>query len=188
VKLVQNIETERLLLAVPEPSHARQLAQIGNDRLITDNLATMPFPYRYEDALSWISAVQGMSAGAAFVIIEKQTGQVLGCCGSGPIDDKDEIDFGYWLGVPFWRQGFATEAGGAVLDYVFGADQFAVITTDCQIDNDASLRVLEKLGFEVAGHRYRFSAATGTKLKTFKMKLFLKDWRQQGSCTSAKTV
>lgn len=172
------IETERLLLVAPEHGHAGELARLGNERAITDNLATMAFPYGREDAIFWIDAVAIMTAGAAFVINLKQTSEVIGCCGSGPVDDKDEIDFGYWLGREFWGNGLATEAGFAVLKHVFDKYRFDIITTDCQIENTASMAVLEKLGFRQVGQRYRYSASTGANMKTVKVELAHKDWRQ----------
>ena len=182
------LETERLILRKPAAVDAENLARLGNDRTITDQLATMPFPYTTQDAMSWISAVGDMESGAAFLIIEQTTQQPVGCCGSGPVDDKDEIDFGYWLGTNFWGQGYASEAGHAVLNHVFVRYGFEVITTDCLIDNRASLRVLEKLGFRRSGCRERFSVAVGKNVKTVKMQLFGKDWRHQNPCTGSRTV
>lgn len=176
--MTENLQTGRLRLQKPSHAHAQALALLGNNRAITDKLATMPYPYGLNDAISWIDAVDNMQSGSAFLVFLQETDTLIGCCGSGPVDDKDEIDFGYWIGENYWGKGFATEAGQAVLDHVFEKDNFDLITTDCQIDNAASLRVLEKLGFKKVGHRTRFSASTGTQMQTIKVQLSFDEWRQ----------
>lgn len=174
---MESLQTQRLVLRRPTYDDAAELAILGNNRRITDKLATMPYPYDISDAHFWIDGVNAMQKGAAFIIRLKDTEELVGCCGSGPVDDKDEIDFGYWIGESFWGNGFASEAGQAVLDHVFNIDRFDVITTDCQCDNQASLRVLEKLGFKQVGYRTRFSVSCGQLVETIKVQLSFNDWR-----------
>ena len=45
-------------------------------------------------------------------------GALIGMSGLDPRTDGAEL--GYWLGVPFWGRGYATEAVRAVIDYAFG--------------------------------------------------------------------
>jgi RimJ/RimL family protein N-acetyltransferase len=53
--------------------------------------------------------------------------------------------------VPFWGNGYATEAARALIDYVFDADGHQVIAAGARISNPASRRVLEKCGFQWTG-------------------------------------
>jgi RimJ/RimL family protein N-acetyltransferase len=67
-------------------------------------------------------------------------------------------EIGYWIGRPYWGQGFMTEACSALLteaDEALGCeDRVAGVFTD----NPGSARVLEKLGFERCGQpEYYFS-------------------------------
>ena len=160
------------------------MAQMANDRLIADNLATMPHPYSLDDAYHWIRIVGEMAVGAAFSIVLKNTGQFVGVCGSGPIDDNDEIDFGYWIGVEHWGSGYATEAGRAVLSHVFETFQFDVITTDFKLENAASGKVLQKLGFEQMGQRVRHCEAMGRDMATMKVQLQRKNWDISKRCAT----
>ena len=64
-------------------------------------------------------------------------------------DDAPEI--GYWLGVPFWGNGYATEAARALIDHAFGDLGYAVLTAGARVSNPASRRVLEKCGFQWTG-------------------------------------
>ena len=76
-------------------------------------------------------------------------GSLIGACGIDVRQDGAEL--GYWLGVPFWGCGYATEAVRAVIDYGFGALGYEVLHSGARVSNLASRRVLEKCGFQWSG-------------------------------------
>ncbi len=65
---------------------------------------------------------------------------------------KDIFELGYILGRQHWRQGYLGEAAEAVLDYTFLELAARRVMADTDPDNDASIRLLEKLGFQKEGH------------------------------------
>jgi RimJ/RimL family protein N-acetyltransferase len=58
---------------------------------------------------------------------------------------------GYWIGVPFWRNGFATEAGAALTDFAFRALGLNRVQAHHFARNPASGRVLLKIGLRREG-------------------------------------
>ena len=58
----------------------------------------------------------------------------------------DAADFGFVLNRRQWGHGYATEAAGAVLNWLKSADAIKRIYATCDFENVASVRVLEKLG------------------------------------------
>ncbi len=66
-------------------------------------------------------------------------------------DGEGSAEIGYWLGRPYWGQGFATEAAGALIAYAFRNDACERLTCGHFLDNPASARVIEKLGFVLVG-------------------------------------
>jgi len=62
-------------------------------------------------------------------------------------------ELGYWLGVPFWNKGYATEALHAVIDYAFTDLNHEAVQAGARVTNPASRRVLEKCGFQWTGVR-----------------------------------
>ena len=64
-------------------------------------------------------------------------------------DDTPEI--GYWLGVPYWNKGYATEALHALIDYAFTDLTHDAVQAGARVTNPASRRVLEKCGFQWTG-------------------------------------
>jgi ribosomal-protein-alanine N-acetyltransferase len=61
------------------------------------------------------------------------------------------MELGYWLGEPFWGAGYAAEACRAVVAYAFAAHAPERVQARVIVGNDASARVLEKVGFREEG-------------------------------------
>jgi len=82
---------------------------------------------------------------------------VIGTCGIMLQEETPEL--GYWLGVPYWNQGYATEALHAVIDYAFTDLAHEAVQAGARVTNPASRRVLEKCGFQWTGvGLYRISS------------------------------
>jgi RimJ/RimL family protein N-acetyltransferase len=141
------LETERLCLRAPRFEDAKPIAALINDRRIAENTARIPHPYTVADAKDWIDIVSATEGVEAFVIT--MAGEIIGGCG---IEDRNGVpELGYWLGVPFWGNGYATEAARALIDHAFGARGHDAIIAGARISNPASRRVLEKCGFQWTG-------------------------------------
>ena len=101
--------------------------------------------------------------------IAKQTilvdGQVAGNIVS--FEQFGERQVGYWLGRNYWGQGFATRALAAFLRQVKARPLYARVAKH----NLASLRVLEKCGFTLAGEDSEFSDTHGEVVEEFILKL-----------------
>ena len=67
------------------------------------------------------------------------------------------LNIGYWLGTPYWRHGYMTEALRALVNHVFALTPADAIFCGAFADNRASLRVQEKAGFFIAGETMLFS-------------------------------
>ena len=65
--------------------------------------------------------------------------------------DEVHPEIGYWLGVPYWGQGYATEAVRALIDHAFGDLGHQALQAGARVSNPASRRVLEKCGFQWTG-------------------------------------
>ena len=118
----------------------------------------------------------------AFVLFEKASGTIIGVAGYGPAEDGGPIDFGYWLGLDYWGQGYATEAGSAVLTHAFCIGRVDEIVTDCRIDNPGSRRVLDKLGFQFVGPGKRYSLGADEETETEVIRLTCDDWLAIKAC------
>jgi RimJ/RimL family protein N-acetyltransferase len=100
-----------------------------------------------EEAERFSAAVNRQDGETVFAIT--LDGALIGCCGIDLRPDGPEL--GYWLGVPFWGNGYATEAARAVIDCAFCELGHQALRSGARVSNPASRRVLEKCGFQWTG-------------------------------------
>jgi RimJ/RimL family protein N-acetyltransferase len=150
------LETKRLAMRAPRLGDAKAVAALANDRRIAENTARIPHPYKLTDAQGFIAGAN-KAAGEAVFLITLRDATVIGACGVVMQDENAEL--GYWLGVPYWGKGYATEALHAVIDYAFTDLEHTALQAGARVTNPASRRVLEKCGFQWTGvGLYRISA------------------------------
>ena len=147
--IVPVLATARLVLRAPRRSDIKAIAVLANDRRIAANTARIPHPYAIEDAEQFIAAVNKREGEACFAVT--LDGAPIGVCSVDLREDGPEL--GYWLGVPFWGRGLATEAARALIDHAFGDLEHETLISGARVNNPASRRVLEKCGFQWTGVR-----------------------------------
>jgi RimJ/RimL family protein N-acetyltransferase len=141
------LETERLVLRAPRLADAKAIARLVSDRRVAENTTRIPHPYRIDDAEQFVASVNRQARESVFAIV--LDGEVIGMCGVEPREVEAEV--GYWLGVPYWGRGYATEAIRAVIDHAFGDLGHEALQAGARVTNQASRRVLEKCGFQWSG-------------------------------------
>jgi RimJ/RimL family protein N-acetyltransferase len=142
------LETKRLALRAPRLEDAKTMVALANDRHIAENTARIPHPYKMSDAQGFIAGANKAGGEAVFVITLRDK-TLIGACGIRMQETTPEL--GYWLGVNYWRNGYATEALHAVIDYAFTDLAHEALQAGARVTNPASRRVLEKCGFQWTG-------------------------------------
>ena len=154
--------TERLLLRPGWQEDAPALARAIAEEAIVRNLASAPWPYDLTAAEAFL-ATERRPDEASFLVFRRTMGapQLVGSAGLGR-RPGGEIELGYWIARRHWGRGFATEASRAMLAAARDALRLPRIHAGHFLDNPASGRVLEKLGFRPTGVvTQRFSAGRG---------------------------
>ena len=146
------LETERLILRAPKLDDAKHIAALANDKRIAENTRRIPHPYAHADAEDFIAA-SNVPQGDINFLIATRAGVPMGVCGiaQDPHQDDDLQEIGYWLGTPFWTEGYATEAVRALIDFSFTELNHAALQAGARVTNPASRRILEKCGFQWTG-------------------------------------
>jgi RimJ/RimL family protein N-acetyltransferase len=147
--IVPVLTTARLVLRAPRRGDVKAIASLANDRRIAANTARIPHPYGIEDAEQFVASVNKREGEACFAVT--LDGAPIGVCSVDLREDGPEV--GYWLGVPYWGRGFATEAVCALIDHAFGDLEHETLISGARVNNPASRRVLEKCGFQWTGVR-----------------------------------
>ena len=142
------LETERLVLRRPTLADVKAIARLANDRRVAQNTSRLPHPYTVGDAETFVQFTAQQPRDTSFAIT--RDGDLMGIIGID-LGKPDVPEVGYWLGVPYWGQGYATDAARAVIDYAFEEFASAELRAGARVVNPASRRVLEKCGFQWTG-------------------------------------
>jgi RimJ/RimL family protein N-acetyltransferase len=128
------------------------LAHHANNRKIWRNVRDrFPHPYTLEDASWWVGFANSETPATNFAI--EVEGAAVGGIGLLLRDDiyRLSAEIGYWLGEEFWGRGIVAGAVRALTDYAFASFDLCRIYAEVFEWNPASMRVLEKAGFQFEG-------------------------------------
>jgi RimJ/RimL family protein N-acetyltransferase len=149
------LETERLILRSFVENDAPRISELAGDAEISDTTLRIPHPYTSEMAAEWIGTHETIreKGRALFYAIDlKSSGGLIGSTGIDIDLPHSRAEIGYWIGKEFWGRGYATEAAGRLLEYVFAVLKLHRATAHHFARNPGSGRVLEKLGMKREGH------------------------------------
>ena len=166
------LETGRLTLRAPRHEDTKAIATLANDRRVAINTARIPHPYGVADAEQFIAAANTRPGEACFVVV--RGGRPIGICAIETREEGPEL--GYWLGVPYWGRGYATEAARAVIDDAFGDLDIETLHASARVSNPASRRVLEKCGFQWSGVQLKRIRAINSAAPSDRFRLDRRLW------------
>ena len=145
--------TERLLLRPHFPEDWEAIYAGIGEKAVVRNLARAPWPYAPDDAKSFANLPQDMrSPRFALTLRTVEGAPLIGCIGLDFDRALGEgcVELGYWIARQFWGQGYATEAGRGVIEIASTLGYKSLVASHF-LDNPASGKVLEKLGFAPTG-------------------------------------
>jgi [ribosomal protein S5]-alanine N-acetyltransferase len=152
VPMTPKLATSRLLLYPLELADAPQIQLLFPHWEIVRYLATqVPWPYPPDGAHKFIRdvALPAIARGEAWhwtLRLKSNPDQIIG---SIDLRKKENDNRGFWLGLPWQRQGLMTEACEAVTDFWFNTLTFPALRAPKAIPNAASRRISEKQGMRL---------------------------------------
>lgn len=167
------LSSERLLRR-PDHADVDAICVLANNWKVARWMGRLPFPYRREDAVFFLEQI--VPREAAWIIQDRGGAEVLGIGGLAPHGASGTVELGYWLGERHWGRGFATEAGRAILGYVFGTACLPEVVSGCFVGNARCAHVLGKLGFRTTGTSTRSCTAQARELPHLDMALAREVW------------
>lgn len=164
------LKTDRLLLRQFRLSDAKAVQRLAGAKEIA---ATTFVPHPYEDGMAeaWIEDQKkdfAAGTGINFALVLAEEDVLIGVIGLEIDRQHRRAQLGYWIGVPYWNQGYCTEAVRVVLGYGFGELGLQRIWAPHFKSNPASGRVLQKAGMKYEGcqreHYVRFDRYEDSEL------------------------
>lgn len=145
------IETKRLILRYQTIEDAPFLLELWNDPSWIENIGDRGVRTVEEARTNIANGVVNTYEkwGFGFYLTElKDGGFPLGICGFAKRDFLEDPDVGFAFLPRYWGKGYAYEAATAVMEYgksILGFSRIVAITSE---DNEASGKLLEKLGLQ----------------------------------------
>jgi RimJ/RimL family protein N-acetyltransferase len=143
-----SIQTRRLVLRSPIRGDVPELVRLADNKRIADMLARLPHPYTRADAVAFIEIFAQRADERPYAIT--LNGTFIGVVGLSFHEGRPP-ELGYWLGEPYWGQGYMTEAAKGLIEEAQQTGLFRLIGARALADNLGSLNVLEKIGFKRVG-------------------------------------
>lgn len=150
--------TGRLRLRLPERADAAVVHELAADIRVSRPTLVIPHPYTLAHALKWFDSIRDdfdTGDGHTFLIERLAEPGVIGAIGLHlGTEDRGTASAGYWIGHPFWGQGYASEALREMLRYGFDDLGLDLIEAFHIKENPASGRVMLKAGLRYIGEVY----------------------------------
>lgn len=144
-----HLETDRLILRPLELEDAPAIQRLVSVREIAATTLNIPHPYPEGAAEAFIkTSHEHRDQGTAYTfgIVRTADSAFLGSIGLRVKREYERAELGYWIGVPYWNQGYTTEAARRMIDFGFSYLGLNRIYATYFTSNPASRRVMEKAG------------------------------------------
>jgi RimJ/RimL family protein N-acetyltransferase len=139
------IATKRLVLRAPIRGDVPDLVKLADNKTIAEKLARLPSPYTRADAVGFVEICAQRPDERPYAITLND--KFIGVVGFTFFEGHPP-ELGYWLGEPFWGQGYMTEAVRGLIEAAHRAHGFELIAARALADTAGSLNVLGKAGFK----------------------------------------
>lgn len=143
------LETERCIVKEFSMEYLDDLFELYAGEGMTDYIEPL-YPYEQEKEYqrAYIEHMYGFYGYGMWIVCEKETGKLIGRAGVEHREELGgELELGYAIGVPYQRQGYATEVCRAILSYVKEELEYTQINCLIEEGNTGSEHFAGKLGF-----------------------------------------
>jgi [ribosomal protein S5]-alanine N-acetyltransferase len=152
---MQPIYTSKLTLREFNQEDANMVAILCHNPKLHEMTLSLPYPYTIDMAQQWISLHESWRENKQryeWAIVHTQTQQLIGAIGLGYHSTHQHGELGYWIGEPYWNQGYASEACVGIIDWAFKHDYHRIFARHF-LFNPASRHVMEKAGLTYEGRQ-----------------------------------
>ncbi len=148
------LATSRLILRPFTLDDAPVVQELLAGPEVSETTQNIPYPYPDGAAATWIAGHRAAAEEGSMLnwaVVREADATLMGTIAIG-LDRKNQRGtLGYWIGVPYWNQGYMSEAATAVTEWAFQALRLNRVEALCLPRNPASARVMEKAGMTYEG-------------------------------------
>lgn len=178
------IETERLRLRSLRFEDAPTVKRLAGDRDIAKTTLNIPHPYEDGMAEEWIArthdaVARGDQISLAITLRADEQDGLIGAVGLVLNKQNHSGELGYWIGKPYWNNGYGTEAAGALVAYGFRHRGLNRIQARHMTSNPASGRIMQKIGMSYEGTHRDAALRFGTYDDLAMYAILRSEWQNQ---------
>ena len=173
------LRTERLLLRAFTLEDASDMQRLAGAWEVARAMQHIPHPYEDGMAEEWIASCRpAFEAGerVSFAVVLREGGTLIGSIALHLSARDENGELGYWIGVPYWSCGYATEAARELARYGFEELGLHRIHANHLGSNPASGRVMQKVGLTYEGTRPEHYKKWGAYEDRVEYGLLARDW------------
>ncbi len=151
---IPTLTTSRLTLRPFTLDDAPTVKELAGAREVAETTLNIPHPYNEGMAEEWIGTHQDAfdrGETVTFAITLRNEAVLIGAIGLSVNKTHHLAEIGYWIGRPYWNQGYCTEAAQEVVRYGFSVLDLNRVQARHMTKNPASGRVMLKAGMTYEG-------------------------------------
>lgn len=158
--LPHRIDTARLVLRAPIRGDVPDMVKLADNPHIAAMLTRLPSPYTRADGIAFVEIFAQRSDERPFAIT--LDGKFIGITGFS-FGTSPEPELGYWLGEPYWGNGYMTEAARGLIETAQATGQYRRILARAKSENAGSINVLRKLRFKTLRNAAAYGVAASDR-------------------------
>ena len=144
------LKTSRLLLRPFSYSDKFAVKHLAGNKNVSDTTLTIPYPYTLVMAEEWLSTHESdriSESRVTYAVVRKNKNELLGSISLVEINGSS-AKLGYWIGEPYWGNGYCTEATIAIVEFAFNDIGVKRVIAEHLTSNPASGHVMQKSGLQ----------------------------------------
>jgi [ribosomal protein S5]-alanine N-acetyltransferase len=184
MKPYPTLRTDRLVLREFTAEDASDVQRLAGEWEVARMMLHVPHPYEDGMAQEWIATHRpAFEAGErlTFAVVLREEATLIGSITLDLNAQDENAELGYWIGKPYWGQGYCTEAAKELVRYGFEDLGLHRIHSNHFGSNLASGKVMQKVGMSYEGTRPEHYKKWGEYEDRVEYGLLARDWHKAAS-------
>ncbi len=158
------METTRTIFSKPNPADYEDLLSLYTNKSVRKYLGGPVTKAKFDDKFADFFSTK--SPECYWIVRQKDTNQFIGMVYITIYHDKLHYEISYQLHPEFWGKGYGSETVQKTIDYAFQELKLKELYAETQKKNLQSIKLLEKLGFELLQEEQRYGEIQSIYTKT----------------------
>ncbi len=178
------LRTQRLLLRKYREADIPSFVKLLGAREVAATTLRIPHPYTEADAREFLGSQ--VSPASKFGMFRIADGELVGGIGLSVEEAHHRAEIGYWVGFPYWGNGYATEGAREMLRHGFEDLKLNRIFAGVFGGNETSAKVLRKIGMKHEGTLRQHYCKWGKFLDDEEYAILASEWRAAGRSSGSR--